>query len=261
VLLERYRFAPGPPAYYAPHVHDTYQFGIALDSGGTYRYREANHAAPTHAIVIIHPGERHGGGDSSPQEISTRYLMLYADPELLRAAGEELSGRWRSEPYFDAPVFDRDLVRGYLSLFNDDASWELARDSRLLSLFARLIERHADERRRSVMAPAARPALRRARDYLHAHPASNIRLDELSAVAGMSRYHLLRQFAREFGAPPHAFHLQLRLDVARRLLAAGVPTPQVALRTGFYDQSHLGRHFRRVVGVSPGHYRPMAITS
>jgi AraC-like DNA-binding protein len=93
-------------------------------------------------------------------------------------------------------------------------------------------------------------------EYLHARPTSNVSLAQLEAVAGLSRYHLVRQFSREFGLPPHAYHLQLRIDEARRLLAAGTPATRVASATGFYDQSHFGRHFLRLVGVTPPRYRP-----
>ena len=54
--------------------------------------------------------------------------------------------------------------------------------------------------------------------------------------------------------PPHAYHLQLRIDRAKRLLAAGSAPARVANDSGFVDQSHLTRHFRKWVGVTPGAY-------
>lgn len=73
--------------------------------------------------------------------------------------------------------------------------------------------------------------------------------------AGMSREGYSRRFRKERGVPPHAFGLQDRLNEARGLLRAGEPIAAVAVDTGFADQSHLGRCFRRAFGVTPGRYR------
>ncbi|WP_247890889.1 helix-turn-helix domain-containing protein [Azospirillum aestuarii] len=73
--------------------------------------------------------------------------------------------------------------------------------------------------------------------------------------AGMSREGFSRRFRKQHGVPPHAFQLQDRLNDARLLLRAGEPIAAVAADTGFADQSHLGRCFRRAFGVTPGRYR------
>lgn len=66
--------------------------------------------------------------------------------------------------------------------------------------------------------------------------------------------HLVRAFSREFGMAPHQYLTARRVDLARRLLLGGMRVPEVAASAGFYDQSHFSRHFKRVVGTSPGHY-------
>ncbi len=78
---------------------------------------------------------------------------------------------------------------------------------------------------------------------------------EAATRAGMSREGYTRRFRKTHGVPPHAFALQERLNEARLLLRAGEPIAAVAADTGFTDQSHLGRCFRRAFGVTPGRYR------
>ena len=73
--------------------------------------------------------------------------------------------------------------------------------------------------------------------------------------AGMSRESFSRQFRRRHGMPPHSFWLLEKLNDARRLLRTGEPIAAIAAETGFSDQSHLGRCFRRAFGVTPGRYR------
>jgi len=80
-------------------------------------------------------------------------------------------------------------------------------------------------------------------------------VSEMAARIGMSREGFSRMFARRWGMPPHAFRLTSRLNHARKLLRAGESIAAVAAETGFADQSHFGRWFRRTFGVTPGQYR------
>jgi AraC-like DNA-binding protein len=97
--------------------------------------------------------------------------------------------------------------------------------------------------------------LHRVREQLHDELERNLSLDELAAIAGLSKYHLVHRFSAAFGLPPHRYHLQLRLDRARVLLRDGRDIGDVATELGFADQSHLTRRFTRAFGVSPGRYR------
>ncbi|WP_156374628.1 helix-turn-helix domain-containing protein [Pseudorhodoferax sp. Leaf274] len=101
-----------------------------------------------------------------------------------------------------------------------------------------------------------RAQLARVREHLQAHLAGNPTLAELAGVAGVSRAHLARLFARTLGVSPHQYLLALRLREARRLLLhTALPLAQVALDTGFASQSHFGTLFRRETGLSPGAFR------
>jgi AraC-like DNA-binding protein len=73
--------------------------------------------------------------------------------------------------------------------------------------------------------------------------------------AGMSREAFTRRFARLFGMPPHAHNIVERLNDARRQLRSGASPADVAAACGFYDQTHMTRHFFRVFGATPGAYR------
>jgi AraC-like DNA-binding protein len=82
-----------------------------------------------------------------------------------------------------------------------------------------------------------------------------VSLAELAALSGVSRFQLLRGFAREVGITPHAYLVQRRVCLARRLLADGQTPAQAAIQAGFADQSHMTRAFVRQLGVTPGRYR------
>lgn len=97
-------------------------------------------------------------------------------------------------------------------------------------------------------------AVRRARAFLHDALADKITLDDLAEHAAIDKFHLVRAFRSEVGLPPYEYLTHLRVSRARELLRRGVLVAEAAQAVGFYDESQLHRHFRRIVGVAPGVY-------
>lgn len=97
-------------------------------------------------------------------------------------------------------------------------------------------------------------AVRRARDYLRAHVSEPVTLDALAAHAGADKFHLIRAYRAELGIPPYEYLTHLRVARAAELLAAGMTGAEVAQAVGFFDESQLHRHFRRILGVTPGKF-------
>ena len=89
----------------------------------------------------------------------------------------------------------------------------------------------------------------------------NISLAELAGVVGLSEFHFARKFRTEFTCPPHAHLIRKRIERAKAQLARGnVPLKVVAASSGFSDQSHMTRLFRRLLGMTPAEYRNAATT-
>jgi AraC-like DNA-binding protein len=93
------------------------------------------------------------------------------------------------------------------------------------------------------------------RRHLHAHRSELIPTAVLAEMIGLTESHLIRAFHLEFGLPPHAYHLRLRLALAVELLSCGLSVAMVASECGFADQSHLSRKFKEVYGLTPGAWR------
>jgi AraC-like DNA-binding protein len=117
----------------------------------------------------------------------------------------------------------------------------------------------------SLLAPPPAPqtrggvppaAMRRVREYIEAHLNDRIELAEIAGIAGMSVFHFARQFKQSIGVAPHHYLMRRRVERAQELLRdADLSLSAVALVTGFSDQSHLTRHFRQIVGITPGQFR------
>ena len=97
--------------------------------------------------------------------------------------------------------------------------------------------------------------LQRAAELMQDDSASPLSLLQLSAVAGLTPSHFVRAFSHHYGMPPHAYLLDRRIRHARTLLKRGQPLAEVALASGFADQAHFQRQFKRRVAATPGQYR------
>ena len=99
-------------------------------------------------------------------------------------------------------------------------------------------------------------ALRRVREYIEAHLEETISIDALAGIVGLSTYHFARAFKQSEGVTPHHYLLQCRVRRAQELLArTDQPLSEIALASGFSDQSHCARRFRERVGITPSSYR------
>ena len=95
-------------------------------------------------------------------------------------------------------------------------------------------------------------AVVRARALLDERFTETVGLEELAAHARLDKFRLCRAFREQVGLPPHAYVTQRRIALAQDLLGRGLPQAEVAARVGFYDQSLLHRHFKRIVRLTPG---------
>jgi AraC-like DNA-binding protein len=99
-------------------------------------------------------------------------------------------------------------------------------------------------------------AMRRVREYVDAHLGGSMDLATLAGVAGVSIHHFARGFKRSAGVTPHHYLTQKRVERAQDMLAhTDLPLSEIAYAVGFSDQSHLARHFRQMLGVTPGQFR------
>ncbi|WP_158501552.1 AraC family transcriptional regulator [Vitiosangium sp. GDMCC 1.1324] len=247
---------------FAPHTHDGFAIGVIERGVESFRCRGQMQHAAAGSVVVVNPGDVHTG--QSGEEEGFSYRMLYPDAKLLADVATELSGRIQGVPDFRSPVIEDPEIATRIRALHaalERPSSALERQSLLLATLAPLVSRHSEARVAPRVERPEHAAVRRALDYLEAHPGENVTLEELARVAGLSVFHLVRVFRRERGLTPHAWQLQVRIRRARELLVRGMPPGQVAAELGFTDQSHLTREFKRRIGVTPGRYAASAIAS
>lgn len=257
ILVEHYRCASGAPESVSSHTHDTYQFCLTVGVACEYRYRGERHLVPRNGLNVLHPGEAHTTADAEPRPEGAAYRMLYLHPDVLRQVAAEMWGHSEQEPFFHDPVvLNNHLLNLFRNLYNalEDNNDELERDYLRLAALSQLVACHTEERTGGRKFLSARAEVGRAQQFLEDNADRSVSLDELAQVAGLSTFHLCRLFRRQVGLPPHKYHVQVKVARAKSLLRSGLSIASAAQAAGFYDQSQFGRHFKRLVGVTPGRY-------
>jgi len=245
-----------PRPHFGRHAHATYAIGLVSWGANRFRYRGEFHIAPVGALCTVTPCEPHAVEPAG--DLGFAYRCLYPSAELLSATAESVAGRRVGRTLALPPVIeDVRTARLVSAIFDAAASGatRLARETRLLALLARLVTRHAREPVAPRNPTLSAVGITRARDYLVAHLSDNVALGKLASLAGLDPFAFLRGFSRAYGLPPHAWLVQERVRRAQALLRAGLLPAEVAAEVGFSDQSHLTRHFKRILGFTPGSYR------
>lgn len=241
---------------YGRHAHETYTFGLIEAGVEEFDYRGELLRAGAGAVALLDPDTVHTGQAGSPD--GWTYRVLYPRVSVVTDVAAELG--WRSgTPWFPATVVSDPASAVLLRSAHRAAEHgdQLASSTLLTTALAGLLRRHAAPGPGGAVIPEqqAPAAVREVCDLLQDRLVDPPSLAELADLTGLSQFALLRAFRGATGLPPHAYLNQLRVRRARLLLDERRPAAEVAAQTGFADQAHLTRHFKRVVGVPPAAYQ------
>jgi len=234
---------------FARHVHD--EFGIGMvEQGGQLSYsgRGEVEAGPGD-VITVNPGELHDGAPVG--DCGRTWRILYLEPEVVAEAAHDIAPGAMATYEFARPVVRNARVGRTVSALLRAATTDLPpmrRDELLLAALAAL-GRAADRSGERLS-----PQIARAQALVDDDPTAPLTLAELATAGGLSRFQLLRGFVRDLGMTPHAYLIQRRISLARRLIRGGTPLADAAAASGFADQSHMTRTFTSRYGVTPRAY-------
>ncbi|MBB2696916.1 UNVERIFIED_ORG: AraC-like DNA-binding protein [Rhizobium esperanzae] len=236
---------------FSRHTHE--QFGIGLVSSGAQRSLSGRGMVEAAAgdIITVNPNEVH---DGAPIGAGRSWRILYVDPEIVTHLSREIGGgAGRQE--IPHPVIRNGAIAARFEMLFDamteaEAVDGLLLEELLLQLVADVMREDGDREER----PPVPASIRMARALIDDNPLAAVSLADLARESGLSRFQVLRGFAKATGLTPHAYLLQARIHRARRLIAQGTPLAEAAFASGFADQSHMTRVFVRKYGLSPRLY-------
>jgi AraC-like DNA-binding protein len=237
------------------HAHEEFMIVVTASGVALPQLWGSVHRVGAGDIFVLSPNEVHGGG---PAEDSIWcYRSFYLPSALMQRVAQEFIGGERGLPQFTKTVVNDPQLATQLyqahQLLEEPHS-VLACETYLVEALATLIERHAVSKAATPQIGVEHQAVKVVKAYLETLPAENVSLETLAQEAGLSPFRLCRVFRRETGLSPHAYQILVRVRLAKALLMKGIPIAQAAVAAGFFDQAHLTRHFKRIFGVTPGHY-------
>ncbi|HEY2076254.1 MAG TPA: AraC family transcriptional regulator [Streptosporangiaceae bacterium] len=241
---------------YGRHAHETYTLGLIEAGVEEFDYGTDVFRAGPGAVALLDPDVVHTGQAATPS--GWRYRVVYPQVSVVTEVAAELGWRAGTPRFPQTVVYDTGsaalLRAAHRAAEHGD---QLASSSLLRTALAGLLRAHATPgpANGTSLIRRAPQAVATVRGLLAERIADPPSLGELAALTGLSQFALLRAFREATGLPPHAYLNQLRVRRARLLLDEGLPPADVAAQTGFADQAHLTRHFKRVVGVPPAAYQ------
>lgn len=231
---------------YPAHAHHTWTLLMVDDGVVRYDLDRHAHGSDRAGVTLLPPHVVHDGRPGSGAGFRKR--VIYLDGDVFAA---DLIGPAVDRPWFTDPLLRIRLSALHAALQRDGDGLEA--ESRLALIIDRL-GHHL--RPAAPPRPEVRPATlaEQLRAVLDRDPAAPVTLSAAGAEIAAHPAHLVRAFTAAFGLPPHAYQVGRRVELARRMLLDGRPVADVATGSGFYDQAHLTRHFKRYTGTTPGRF-------
>lgn len=250
--LEACRFE-GISQPFPNHFHEYYVIGLVEAGERLLSCRGRQYTIRPGCIVLFNPGDNHACVQSDGGTLDYRSFHISRET-MLELAGE-VTGREGLPGFSRKVLYDEEAARTLRALhemiLNDTG--DLGREESLLFLISMLIQSCGQPFERCI--PECREEIERACAFIEHHYAERIYLDQICRHAALGKSTLLRAFTKSKGVTPYRYLENIRISEAKKLLERGVPPLDVAMRTGFSDQSHFTNYFSSFIGLAPGVYR------
>jgi AraC family transcriptional regulator len=192
-------------------------------------------------------------------ETATQFMILAIEPELLKQMGQDWMNPDQIELIPQFSTGEDVLMHGILTKFREELeageiSNYLLIDSLKTALTIHLLQKYSTAKPKPAKANngLSEAKLQQVTEYINEHLAQDLKLNEIAAIAQLSPYHFSRLFKESMGITLHQYILQRRVEKAKYLLQySQLSISEVATKVGFFDQSHLTRYFKQIVGVTP----------
>lgn len=255
--IEAYRFE-GIMQKFPNHFHEYYVIGFIESGQRRLSCKNKEYVIGTGDLIFFNPLDNHACESIDNETLDYRCLNI--KPEIMRKVTKEITGQ-DYLPSFASPVACRseqaNLLYNLHRMIMDEIE-DFEKEETFYFLFQHLIEEYTeaidDTERRAV-----KLEIEIVCNYLEAHYAEHIALDDLAKIANMNKYSLLRSFTRIRGITPYRYLQTIRINEAKKRLERGVKPLDAAIESGFVDQSHFSNFFMEFIGLTPGQYRDIFI--
>lgn len=241
---------------YAPHFHDDYAIGVVENGVHAFNYRREHFAITRNNVVTCQPGEIHTGhpGNDEPW----RFRMMYLQTSLICEVANELGHQSTSLPFLNHTSISQPEIVNAVRQFHLNSEQNrpiLAQEVQLRELLVLVLLNFSELKLPQRSIANEKAPIERTKKYIQENYAEDLKLEDLAHIAHLSKSYFIRTFRHHEGVSPYAYLLQIRLNRAKSFLKQGISATDVAAQTGFFDQSHLNRYFKKFLGITPGRYQ------
>ena len=241
---------------YDAHFHEEYVVSIVIKGVHTFHYRGNKHIVPSGNATTCQPGEVRAGYQNI--ETYCDYRTMFLRPSLIEQVATEIGYKSASLPFFShTQITDQRVTRSVLALhqYVEAGYSPLLQAILLKELLKHLLVNYSEVPVTPDTIKNEYIPIKRAKAYIIDNYKENIKLDDLAAIAYLSKSHFIRVFRHYENISPYAYLMQVRLNRAKTLLQQGHLPVNVAQHTGFHDQSHFTRYFKHFLRLTPGQYQ------
>ncbi|HBH0493891.1 TPA: AraC family transcriptional regulator [Clostridioides difficile] len=255
--IEAYRFK-GIMQKFPNHFHEHYVIGF-IEKGQRYlSCKNKEYTTSTGDLLLFNPFDSHTCEQIDDKVLDYRCINI--KPEIMKKTVFEITGK-NYLPKFNQPVIFRSELVPLLQELHYiimEEELDFKKEELFFFLIEQLIEEHTEPNLQSNL-ENTNIEIQAVCDYLENNYAEHIILDELSTIAGMNKYSLLRNFTKLKGITPYRYLENIRVNKAKKLLEKGVEPIDTAIQTGFVDQSHFTNFFKNFIGLTPKQYQNIFI--
>ena len=250
--MEAYRFE-GIVQPFPSHFHEHYVIGFVEKGERVLSCKDREYDIEEGSILLFNPGDSHACVQSDGGTFDYRGFNI--SEETMLDLAEEVTGKRELPGFSENVIYDEEAVC-YLRPLHEmvmQGVGGFGKEEALLFLISLLIQNYGQPFKSCI--PECRREIEKACEYMEQRFSEHIYLDQICHHTGLSKSTLLRAFTKAKGVTPYRYLETIRINEAKKLLAAGVPPVEAAIKTGFSDQSHFTNYFNQFIGLAPGIYR------
>lgn len=225
------------------HFHATYTIGIVEKGERIFNYRNESTIVQKNDLFLIQPFEPHSCQSPDKKAHSYKIISFESLSEIIN-------------PYFRKLLIKNEELTEKIKMFHTLAEFNNT-SSEITSLWDAIklqLTEIAEPENSTIETKTNKAGIKKAKEFIKINCVEQISLNQAAEVANMSEFHFNRLFHQMIGMSPYAYLLFCRVKKSQELLIQGGSVTGTAYETGFFDQSHFIRLFRKHTGVTPGSF-------